>query len=89
MAERAKWVEHTQFVLGESQSVMGTAVDMETGLRGYLLAGQEQFLEPYSQGQSTPIKPFRNYSKRLATTLAGGTAPASREHSSGLAEQCG
>lgn len=50
MAERAKWVEHTQFVLGEAQSAVSSAVDMETGLRGYLLAGQEDFLAPYNQG---------------------------------------
>ncbi|WP_253279972.1 CHASE3 domain-containing protein [Phaeobacter sp. 11ANDIMAR09] len=53
MAERAKWVEHTQFVLSEAETIVGSAVDMETGLRGYLLAGQEQFLEPYNGGEAS------------------------------------
>ena len=44
------WVEHTQNVLAGATSIVAYAVDMETGLRGYLLAGQEPFLEPYVSG---------------------------------------
>ena len=45
-----KWVDHTHNVIREGNAVLGSAVDMETGMRGYLLAGQEQFLEPYNGG---------------------------------------
>ena len=45
-----RWVNHTHEVLGEASSVVGSAVDMETGMRGFLLAGQEQFLDPYRAG---------------------------------------
>ena len=47
----SRWVDHTHTVLEESGSIIGSAVDMETGMRGYLLAGQEQFLDPYRAGE--------------------------------------
>ena len=46
-----KWVEHTHEVLGDAASIIGSAVDMETGMRGYLLAGEEGFLDPYKGGE--------------------------------------
>lgn len=50
MEETSSWVEHTQNVLRQSSEIVGSAVNMETGLRGYLLAGQEEYLEPYNAG---------------------------------------
>jgi len=44
-------VEHTQNVLGKAADIIGSAVDMETGMRGYLLAGKEGFLDPYNNGE--------------------------------------
>jgi methyl-accepting chemotaxis protein len=44
------WIDHTNNVIGESRAIVGSAVDMETGMRGYLLAGKEDFLEPYQRG---------------------------------------
>jgi methyl-accepting chemotaxis protein len=46
-----KMVEHTQNVLADASGIVGSAVDMETGMRGYLLAGQEGFLDPYKGGE--------------------------------------
>jgi methyl-accepting chemotaxis protein len=46
-----KWVVHTFNVLGAADSIVASAVDMETGMRGYLLAGKEEFLDPYNNGQ--------------------------------------
>jgi len=45
------WVDHTRVVLNKAQNVVAAAVDMETGMRGYLLAGKEEFLEPYNGGE--------------------------------------
>jgi methyl-accepting chemotaxis protein len=45
------WVNHTHEVIAEAKSILASAVDMETGMRGYLLAGQEGFLDPYNQGK--------------------------------------
>ncbi|MBT6442281.1 MAG: HAMP domain-containing protein [Alphaproteobacteria bacterium] len=46
-----KMVEHTHNVLGDATSIVSSAVDMETGMRGFLLAGQEGFLDPYVNGE--------------------------------------
>ncbi|AUI87793.1 chemotaxis protein [Vibrio azureus] len=46
------WVEHTYKVISKAKSIVLAAVNMETGMRGFLLAGHEQFLEPLNQGKS-------------------------------------
>lgn len=46
-----RWVNHTQQVLAEASGIIAAAVDMETGMRGYLLAGDDAFLEPYRAGE--------------------------------------
>jgi methyl-accepting chemotaxis protein len=45
------WVSHTHGVIAQANDILAAAVDMETGMRGYLLAGKEGFLEPYNQGR--------------------------------------
>jgi len=47
------WVEHTHRVIATAQAIIAAAVDMETGMRGFLLAGKEEFLQPYNQGKNT------------------------------------
>jgi len=49
-------VEHTYKVLAQSKNIIGSAVDMETGMRGYLLAGEDGFLEPYKNGEIATYK---------------------------------
>ncbi len=49
--ESNRWVQHTYDVLAEASSIVGSAVDMETGMRGFLLAGEEAFLDPYKNGE--------------------------------------
>ncbi|MES2414822.1 MAG: response regulator [Pseudomonadota bacterium] len=41
------WVEHTERVIGSANEVTKLSVDMETGMRGYLITGDESFLQPY------------------------------------------
>lgn len=48
-----KWVQHTHNVLEDASGIVSAAVDMETGMRGYLLAGKEDFLDPYKKGEAT------------------------------------
>jgi signal transduction histidine kinase len=49
--ERAKDLRvHTTDVLETLQNAMDAMVDQETGLRGYLITGDERFLEPYHRG---------------------------------------
>jgi methyl-accepting chemotaxis protein len=53
------WVGHTHEVLAAAQRVLAQAVDMETGMRGYLLAGEEEFLDPYNAGKAGFYKEIR------------------------------
>jgi len=46
-----KWVDHAHTVIAAANQIVAAGVDMETGMRGYLLAGKEEFLEPYKGGQ--------------------------------------
>jgi CHASE3 domain sensor protein len=41
------WVEHSERVIGNANQLSKEMVDMETGMRGYLLAGDDAFLQPY------------------------------------------
>lgn len=50
--ESLRWVNHTYNVLNKADKILAAAVDMETGMRGYLLAGKEEFLDPYKNGQA-------------------------------------
>ena len=42
-----EWVEHTDFIIGQSRLLLRSIIDQETGLRGYLLSRDMQFLQPY------------------------------------------
>jgi len=52
------WVDHTHKVIAEAKSIEAAAVDMETGMRGFLLAGKEEFLDPYKGGQKRFYEPL-------------------------------
>src|SRR5947209_66570 len=49
LLEDAGWVAHTQEVLDLTSDVLRTLVDAETGQRGFLITGKEDFLDPYQQ----------------------------------------
>lgn len=42
------WVAHTWQVINQVESIMSSAKDAETGNRGYLITGDESYLEPYT-----------------------------------------
>ncbi len=44
------WVEHTHEVLDASSSLSKSMVDMETGQRGFMLTGNDDFLAPFNAG---------------------------------------
>lgn len=62
----AGWVEHTNDVLKKSESIVAAAVDMETGMRGYLLAGKESFLDPYKSGQKLAYSRIADLQKTVS-----------------------
>jgi CheY-like chemotaxis protein/CHASE3 domain sensor protein len=41
------WVEHSEHVIGRANEVNRLSSDMEAGMRGYVLSGDEDFLAPY------------------------------------------
>lgn len=41
------WVEHSDRVARTASELQRRSIDMETGLRGFLIAGDDRFLEPY------------------------------------------
>lgn len=67
------WVEHTYQVIGSAQAIVAAAVDMETGMRGFLLAGDDNFLQPYDQGKVS----FYQLINELSETVADNPAQVS------------
>jgi signal transduction histidine kinase/DNA-binding response OmpR family regulator len=45
--EASQWVSHTHEVLAELEGTLSSVADAQTATRGYIITGQEAFLEPY------------------------------------------
>ena len=45
--EAAQWVSHTQEVKVKLGNLLAHVTDAETGMRGFVITGNETFLEPY------------------------------------------
>ena len=52
-SEAVKWNGHTYKVIQESDCLLMSLLDMETGARGYVITGNESFLEPFNKGNSS------------------------------------
>src|ERR1700678_2079682 len=50
--DTTQWVTHTHEVLQEFDEILTLTVDAETGVRGYVVTGNEVFLEPYNNAWS-------------------------------------
>jgi PAS domain S-box-containing protein len=48
-----KWVEHTQKVIDKNDEILVDIINIETGVRGFLLTKKETFLAPYYESQKT------------------------------------
>jgi two-component system cell cycle sensor histidine kinase/response regulator CckA len=49
LTDKSRWVDHTGQVIDQAQDIRDLLLDMETGEGGYLLTGNQQFLEPYTR----------------------------------------
>jgi len=49
LKESAAWVEHTHEVLSSLELLLAAATDSETAERGYVITGDQSYLEPYRQ----------------------------------------
>lgn len=47
--EEARWVEHTHAVLTTLEETVSLLKDAETGTRGYVITGEERYLDPYTR----------------------------------------
>ena len=66
LTETAEWVAHTYRVLDELEGVLSGMKDAETGQRGYILTGDEKYLEPYRGAQVSVdqgVKSLRDLTK--------------------------
>lgn len=57
-SEAVKWNVHTYQVIQESDDVLMSLINMETGARGYVITGNESFFEPFNQGMASYEKHF-------------------------------
>lgn len=51
LVESSKWVNHTYEVIRNAETVGASMVDMETGQRGFMITGKDEYLEPFRNGQ--------------------------------------
>ena len=59
MRQSTGWTTHTYTVLEKLNLAMAAMVDQEVGVRGYLIAGEEHFLEPFRKGGEVYATAFR------------------------------
>jgi signal transduction histidine kinase len=65
-ADAQWWISHTEDIIRESNSLHIQLVDAETGIRGYAITKNREFLEPYQQAL-TQIPIHLNSLKKLTT----------------------
>lgn len=52
-SKAVEWNVHTYEVIHESDAILISLINMETGARGYAITGNDSFLEPYNQGKTS------------------------------------
>lgn len=60
LIESNSWVSHTYGTISEMRTITKSLVDMETGERGFLITGKDDFLEPYYDGEEVFEKTIKN-----------------------------
>ncbi len=66
MLAASRLVDHTDQAISQAHVTQNLLVDMETGLRGYLITGERNFLEPYLQAQRLIQPAFANLAVLVA-----------------------
>lgn len=70
----AGWTEHTFTVLGTLNNIVSAMVDQETGMRGYLLSADENFLAPQKAG----AKSYADNMQKVRSLTADNPAQQAR-----------
>ncbi|QLG93346.1 response regulator [Pseudomonas yamanorum] len=61
-----QWVEHTDRVINNLNETSKLTVDLETGMRGFLITGDEHFLDPYEVAKPRIISDLRGLQALVA-----------------------
>ena len=69
LGKASDWNVHTYEVLIEADAILTSLVNIETGQRGFVVAGKEEFLDPLKQGKEDFTKHF-NKIKELTSDNA-------------------
>lgn len=70
MEKTSDWVEHTEKVITKSKGLVNSMVNQETGLRGFAIAGQSDYLEPYITGKAD----FKTYLQKAKSLTSDNPA---------------
>ncbi|MBT3381246.1 MAG: response regulator [Lentisphaerae bacterium] len=70
LTDTAEWVSHTHRVIGQAHLIEKLLIDMETGQRGYLITGNEAFLQPYNDGVSAYETAMENLNQLVSDNPA-------------------
>lgn len=70
LQQTARHVDETHQVLEDVERVLISSLNMETGMRGYLLAGKEEFLEPYLDGEKETFARIDQLKAKVSDDLA-------------------
>ncbi|MGI8545377.1 MAG: PAS domain S-box protein [Aridibacter sp.] len=81
MSSALSWEKHTQEVLLKLDDILSLAIDVETGGRGYIITGNEKFLEPYNQASQN----IKQNLEQLENLISDN--PAQRAELKNLAEK--
>ena len=60
LIQTSYWVTHTHQVMEKVANALSSMKDAETGQRGYLLTGEESYLEPFNSVRDTVITSIRD-----------------------------
>jgi signal transduction histidine kinase/CHASE3 domain sensor protein len=60
------WVNHTDQVIAQANYTEKLIINQETGVRGYLITGNRQFLEPYQKSRGAIASTFDNFRQLVA-----------------------
>jgi len=61
-----EWVEHTDRVIANGNEISKLAVDMESGMRGFVLTGDEPFLAPYEIAKAKVVPEIRKLTELVS-----------------------
>jgi methyl-accepting chemotaxis protein len=65
LTEAINWQTHTYVVKRHLQNIEKDLLNAETGQRGFIFTGQEEFLEPYKQGTIAVYQAFNDTKKLI------------------------